>query len=321
MEKGTKQPKRASKKRPFISRLTEPGERPIWPAMLFMGLSAALAGIAVGQFVLAETYVPPTGPPPTGNIPSTVWNRIDAASPQEGAAIQIDGGGPAELADGSETNTPVGISVGTNELNMGVQHGGQNVYYGVADYNSMAQDTVEGDDHLLLLQTAVGNTYTNRLRVDREGNVEAEGEITAAGGVNSTGCFGPVFIGKTDTLYNGSVNGAIGYDSANTACETKFLGDAHVCSTAEIMNSLKCAEAGVSPVIDAGLNGISAWVNAGPPGFTASSNDCEGWSRQLGYDPGANATYYGRTWKFDSNTGGAGFVTTCNVPLPFACCK
>lgn len=321
MGKGRKRLQKSPKKSKILARLASIGERPAWPALLAFSFGAMVAGVAVGQFVLAESFVAPGGPPPTGNIPSTVWNRIDATSPQEGAAIQIDGGGPAELADGTETLTPVGIAVGTNQLDLGIQNGGENVYYGVADYNAMAKDTVSGDDHLLLLQTAVGTTYTDRLSLDREGNLAVDGQVVAAGGVNSTGCFGPVFIGMTTTLYNGDVNGAAGYDSANLACATEYLGDAHVCNTAEIMNSLKCAVPATSPILGVGLNALSAWVNAGPPGFTASSNDCEGWSKSQGYDAVANATYYGRVWKFDSNTGGAGFVTTCNVPLPFACCK
>ncbi len=66
--------------------------------------------------VIASTYLPPTANPPEGNIPSTVWNRLDLVEPQQGAAIQIDGGGPAE-EDGLETKIPVGMSVGTGDLN------------------------------------------------------------------------------------------------------------------------------------------------------------------------------------------------------------
>lgn len=56
------------------------------------------------------------------------------------------------------------------------------------------------------------------------------------------------------------------------------------------------------------------WIANGPPGYTAPANDCSGWTSSDG-------NKYGAIWQFNSDGGGSGYLTTCNQPLPLACCK
>lgn len=138
-----------------------------------------LAMSAVGGFIIntvdAATFQGPSQAPPGGNIPITIWNRVAATATQTNAAIEIDGGGPGG------TN-PVGVTVGTNLLNLGSAAGGQNVVYGVADYAGM-----NATDYLLLLQTAAaGPVYTRRFSVDRNGLLFAASSITTTSGSITT---------------------------------------------------------------------------------------------------------------------------------------
>lgn len=296
----------------------------LWSAGLGVVLGATIAAAAVGQIVSASEYVPPGANPPEGNMPSTVWNRLDLNEPQGNAAIQIDGGGPGEVDVGgapTSSGIPIGLSVGTPALDMGVNFGGQNILYGVADYGSMAAGSATGYDYLMLLQTAVGSTHTDRFAVDRDGNVMASGDVSTTGRITTTGCFGPIFVGRSGLPYRGNLSGAsTGYEAANAICAGDFGGDAHVCSVAELLNSIKCAT-GSSPIKDPLLDGTEAWVNAGPPGYTSTANDCNGWQTDQPYDPATLDGYYGRIWRFNSANSGNGFVTTCNVAVRFACCK
>ncbi|MFA6603314.1 MAG: hypothetical protein WCT10_00560 [Patescibacteria group bacterium] len=241
--------------------------------------------------VFAATFNPPSAQPPEGNIPVTVWNRTDTTAKQAAAAIEIDGGGPAEAGK------PVGISVGDIGLDLGKNLGGQNLYYGFAPYANM-----NAGDRLLLLQTSDAGVWTDRASLDRDGNLSV------------SGCFGPVFRGVTTLKFNGNLNDtAGGYFTANTLCVPQFGAGAHVCATAEILNSIKCAGAG-SKIKDVAINGQEAWIQDGPPGYTAPANDCQGWQSKL-------ANHLGRMWRFQSSNGGQGFLTTCNQDVVFACCR
>jgi len=131
---------------------------------LVLGIFACLGG-GVVRMAIAGTYQGPTAAPPGGNIPLTIWNRTASSITQTNAAIAIDGGGPAGVA-------PVGISVGTNTLNMGVATAGENLFYGVADYSSM-----HPDDRLINTQVAVGGTYYDRFFVDRSGSGYLSGSL------------------------------------------------------------------------------------------------------------------------------------------------
>jgi hypothetical protein len=130
--------------------------------------------------------------------------------------------------------------------------------------------------------------------------------MTAAGDINSRRCFGPVYVGQTAATYNGARGG---YASANALCAASVSGS-HVCTTSEILETIKCNQASL-PTTD------MAWISNGPPGYTARANDCTGWTST---SPSGATIVYGAIWAFDAN-GGVGWVTTCNMTLKFACCK
>jgi len=273
-------------------------------AAAFLVLAAVVIQVSLGSgngSVFAATFNPPSAQPPEGNIPVTVWNRLDSTEKQAAASIEIDGGGPAEDAGGVATGNPVGISVGDVGLNMGSHFGGQNLYYGFAPYADM-----NVADQLMLLQTSAGGVWTDRFSVNRDGDLW------------SSGCFGPMVQGLTSANYNGSLDypddtnlGDAGYFDANAICAAKFEGGGHICSTAEVLNSIKCR----SPKLSGGsLDGVDAWIQDGPPGFTAPANDCQGWQSSA-------PNHLGRMWRFDPANGGQGFLTTCNTRIGFACCR
>ncbi|MDD5251511.1 MAG: hypothetical protein PHT12_02655 [Patescibacteria group bacterium] len=266
---------------------------------------SALAGGSVTKVVLAAQYQEPSGQPPTGNIPVTVWNALDLPTGTEAqaAAIFVSGGGPPPAR--------VGLQVGTKDLDMGASADGQNLVYGVTDFDKMS-----AGDRLMLLQTVKDNTYTDRMVVNKTGDLYASGAIVSGGNLNTDSCFGPTFQGLTTTTYTGNLNsGTQGYYAASTVCAEIFGAGAHVCSSAEMMSSLKCSTAFPPHKIrDAALSGSDGWIQDGPPGYTAPAQDCMGWRSNA---PGN----LGRMWRFDAATGGQGYLTTCNQAVRFACCR
>jgi len=277
------------------------GARPRWiiGAIVYFCVLTGL-GLAGGAFLKdasAANWTGPTASPPLGNIPLPVWNRLDTTQKQQNTAIDIEGY----------------VNTGSINLDLGSTVGGQNLFYGFVPYDNMhqADPNVPGDksDNLLLLETEKSNVWTNRFRVDRDGNV------TAAGNLWASGCLGPVFVGTTSLRYKGDLTPGgtdRGYFAANAKCDGAISGS-HVCSTAEMLNSIKCATVD-SKIKDNGFGGTDAWMQDGPPGYTAPANDCQGWRSSVSTD-------LGRMWRFDSSRGGIGFLTTCNQTIVFACCK
>ena len=275
--------------------------RPRWivAAIVYFVLLTGL-GLAGGAFLndaSAANWAEPTANPPYGNIPLPVWNRLDTVKKQENTAVDIDGF----------------VSAGATTLDLGSTTGGQNLFYGFVPYDNMheANPLVAGDksDFLMLLETEKNNVWTNRFRVDRDGNV------TATGSVWSGGCFGPTFVGTTALTYKGDLTPGgtdRGYFAANAKCDQAIAGS-HVCSTAEMLNSIKCATDSAK-IKDGGFDGTDGWIQDGPPGFTAPANDCQGWRSSA-------TTDLGRMWRFDSSKGGTGYLTTCNQLIVFVCCK
>ncbi len=120
-----------------------------------------------------------------------------------------------------------------------------------------------------------------------------------------------VFVGTTAvTSYTGQlVSGSdTGYEAANAICAAEFEGS-HLCMTDEILTTVQTQD------ISTLFSGVpDAWIAEGPPGFTANSNDCRGWTS-------ADASYLGPWWEFDSTGGGVGFLTNCSTTKPLACCE
>lgn len=259
------------------------GARAPWHAMVaFFGFAFMMIGVSalLIKTVSAATYQPPTQAAPGGNIPVTIWNRASSAAIQTNAAIDIDGNGGAAFK---------GVAIGSAAL---VIAGGQNLLYGNIDTTSTG--------NLILLQ----NEGVEKFRV------------SARGDVKGAGCFGATFVGFTPLRYQGtSVNQVTSYYSADNRCSTAFSGS-HVCRPEEILESISCSLPGDAfrTVADAPVKW--AWLSGGPPGFTASANDCAGWSSNSGFE-------LGKIWIFNQASGGTGSQTTCNTPtgLQFACCR
>lgn len=139
--------------------------------------------------------------------------------------------------------------------------------------------------------------------------IDPNGTISASGGITSVACFGPVFVGTTAGTYDGD-NGTGGYRTVNPLCAS-FGAGAHVCSSAEVMESIRCE----APAVMSGAsNNVDSWIQDGPPGFTAPANDCGGWTSAAG-------SQLGRKWKWSNTSGGEGRLTTCNQLIKYACCK
>lgn len=122
---------------------------------------------------------------------------------------------------------------------------------------------------------------------------------------------GATFIGlSTATNYTGlfSYSGSSGYAAANAICTAAFAGS-HMCTADEILQTVATKN------ITTLFSGVAdAWIAQGPPGFTADSNDCRGWTS-------ANTAHLGAWWDFDAATGGIGYLTSCATTKPIACCK
>lgn len=159
-----------------------------------------------------------------------------------------------------------------------------------------------------------GDASSQSVTLNVLGTLSVRDTITTQN-ITAEGCFGPVFAGSTTGAFDGDVDDAAGgedgYRFANSKCETQYGAGAHVCSSAEVMESIRCEAAAVLSGAD---EGVDTWMQDGPPGFTAPANDCAGWTDDAG-------SQLGRKWKWAAASGGEGRLTTCNQALKFACCK
>lgn len=127
--------------------------------------------------------------------------------------------------------------------------------------------------------------------------------LSVKGNLNVGGCFGPVFKGTTPPVgYDG---GRGGYRNVHGYCNALFSGS-HVCSTAEILNSVACQR-------DMPADNSFAWINNGAPALPVQTNDCIGWTT-------AAIGNSGVAWQFTS-AGGIGWAKNCANTYAFACCR
>ncbi|MDO8505710.1 MAG: hypothetical protein Q7S48_03990 [bacterium] len=141
--------------------------------------------------------------------------------------------------------------------------------------------------------------------------------IKVGGAITATGCFGPVFVGKTGALYTGnfpSTGGFEGYRAGHNICAVDYEATgltpaAHMCSAGEILNSISCNSA-----FALWATGF-AWVASGAPSLPTQTNDCLGWTYS-----DSDPIYNGVTWEFDGN-GGRGWAQSCTASYPIACCR
>ncbi len=126
--------------------------------------------------------------------------------------------------------------------------------------------------------------------------------LSISGNLNVGGCFGPVYVGKTNSTYNGSRGG---YRNVHGYCAAQFPGS-HTCSTAEMLNSVACQ-------IPLPMDNSFVWMNNGAPALPVQTNDCVGWMT----DAIGNS---GVAWQFTS-TGGTGWAKNCTNTYAFSCCR
>jgi hypothetical protein len=130
----------------------------------------------------------------------------------------------------------------------------------------------------------------------------------------TTGVVG-MFVGESTETFGQTV-ATKGYDKVNDLCASNpsFTGS-HICTPDEMVNSYNHGKVGVAAIYTYNTT-PNLWINNGPPGYTASANDCRGWtvtSRGTEDDPN-----FGAMWIFSKKTGG---LTPCNTGKYFACCK
>lgn len=128
----------------------------------------------------------------------------------------------------------------------------------------------------------------------------------------------PAAMGYFFNLTPGSYNGAFsitigtttysGYQAANHICNSVYSGS-HFCRTDEIIATI--SDKDISTLFTTGLSG---WEAQGPPGYTANSNDCNGWMS-------SNSSMLGAFWLYNTGGGGAGWLVNCSVTKPISCCK
>ena len=153
------------------------------------------------------------------------------------------------------------------------------------------------------------------------GDITTSTNIKATGTIDSTGCFGPVLLGKSNSASDGQP-GTGGYYQANSFCSSYGTG-AHVCTTAEALNSINCSAISSKGMAD----GTPYWVSNGAPAMPEPTNDCSGWTNNTLYGTanfnGGIVTVKNRgvQWLFNGGTGGTFYAQPCNETVKFACCK
>ena len=111
-----------------------------------------------------------------------------------------------------------------------------------------------------------------------------------------------LYVGKT-TVTTGNVGG---YVVANNLCQAVDV-DSHICTAMEMANTYNH-----NPTGSLSSETGSLWINNGPPGYiTNVVNDCAGWTTDY-------PATFGTVWDVDQD---ASFITSCDLPRSFACCK
>jgi|SRR6056297_1185016 len=113
-------------------------------------------------------------------------------------------------------------------------------------------------------------------------------------------------VGFTNSTHSGNIiNGSlIGYVAGNQICNLEFPGS-HFCLKSEILSTIASG--------DYNYTGYP-WFQNGPPGYTANSNDCNGWIT-------SSSDYLGPFWNWEINAqAGAAFLTPCSQVKSLMCC-
>jgi len=113
-------------------------------------------------------------------------------------------------------------------------------------------------------------------------------------------------VGTTNSTHSGNIsNGSlVGYSAANKICNDEYPGS-HFCLKSEILSTIAAGDYNYSGY---------PWFQNGPPGYTANSNDCNGWTSSSG-------DYLGPFWNWELNAqAGAAFLTPCSQVKDLMCC-
>ena len=173
--------------------------------------------------------------------------------------------------------------------------------------------------------SAVGmGTVTPSQKLDVNGSINISGasgklhtpEICLSGDCQTEWPSGAATIlNLTAGTYNGNItNGSlaeppylVGYQAANSICSKEFSG-AHLCTTDDILNIIATQDI----TFFSGLG--TSWIAEGPPGYTANSNDCLGWTSP-------SSSNLGPFWEYSASGGGMGWLTNCAQTKKLACCR
>ena len=114
--------------------------------------------------------------------------------------------------------------------------------------------------------------------------------------------------GFTSGTYNGNLNagGYVGYPAGNYICNQEYP-NSHFCTQTEVLETIASGNYTTATG--------TAWLQKGAPGYTANSNDCNGWTT-------SSNTYLGPFWDWDASgtQAGAGYLTNCAQLKPLMCC-
>lgn len=194
---------------------------------------------------------------------------------------------------GGTTQSDSGLSLGKTTLNLG---NNANLLYGNISSAPASANFIKMD-----------KAGATKFRVDTDGNVSVAGNLSVSGSYLNIPTVQTQYAGKTAGSYDGNRGG---YGQADNYCLSYGAG-AHVCRAGEIIDNIS---RGVNLIIS---ETGTAWINNGAPGYTARANDCVGWKSTSPSIEDASIVY-GAFWDFDSKDG---WVASCNVQKPFACCK
>ncbi|MDO8599336.1 MAG: hypothetical protein Q7S02_04460 [bacterium] len=246
----------------------------------------AVVGAGALHVARAAEWAEPEGFPPAGNPPGFVWTQDPAGAAQVGGQFNISGSGKI----GAALDVIGKVTAGS-------------FCFG-ADCKATWAEVSPAS--VLLQAPSPGITQAGNLNISGTAIVK---NLNASGTVTSRGCFGPVFRGKTDASYQGNVvaGSSGGYVLANGMCPGAFQ---HVCTTAEVLNSINCGALATTAVI----TDTDMWISNLAPSLPVPTNDCIGWTS-------SSPDWRGIKWRLNTATGGAAYAEKCNKDLPFACCS
>ncbi|MBI4449946.1 hypothetical protein HY634_02725 [Candidatus Uhrbacteria bacterium] len=319
----------------------------------FFGIAVLAAiGILFIHTAGAVEWAEPTGIPPTANPPGFVWTRSPADPAQVGGQFNIVGAGRV----GGLLEALGGAVFGGATLDLGADAGGQNVLFGSAKYSGM-----HANDALILLQTAsdaIPPVLTNRLRVNRNGDLVTTGDVLGGrlciGVAPAVACrdswttgvrLQEATPGATETG-NLNISGTALVGDLTASGDITALGCfgpvLRARSVASYQGNAGAPEGAGGYIIANGRCPVGQHVctttevlnsiNCGAFATAGVASDTDMWIANLapslptptndcvGWTT-ASPDWWGIKWRLNTTTGGGAFAERCGTSLPFACCS